>query len=211
MKKSNIPIKEAKKLIIESLTAFDEDLGTRVKRILNSEKRLNIAEVTEGQARMMQYRPPGITLDDVIAAEMHIPDFAERFSPQFTRQDNPEDYGIVDFEYDGTPKSIVWLGHELGHAIADDIQRDNGRSNKDYSPAEMEEQAYFVQHIVSKSVHEKFGDLAPESLGEDVLKMSFDRATQFTNAGNAYENTASADTSQRTSLIHSALDQRSLA
>lgn len=207
MRVGSISVSEAKKIIVESLTTFNEDLGARAASILSTNGRLNLVEVKDPKPRMMQCRPAGITLEDVKTMDMLIPDFEQKFGPYFTRQDNPEDYAIIDFEYNGTPKAIIWLAHELGHAIADDIQREHDRSFKDYSQSEMEEQAYFVQHIVSNYVRRIFPDLDADSVGENTLTMSFDRASQFTKAEEAYDRALECEGSRK-QIIGSALDQK---
>lgn len=209
-RKDYIPLEDAKKLIIAALDQFNPELAVRAAGVLYDEARLNVVEVESARTNMMQCRPAGITMEDVIAADMHIPDFSERFGPHFTRQDNPTDHAIVDFEYDGSPRSIVWLGHEAGHAIADDIQREHGHSFRDFSAGEMEEQAYFVQHVVSGYIKDnlKHHDLKDENLGQNILKMSWDRATQYTNAGIVVADAVAAPFNERKEITFRALDQR---
>lgn len=210
--KNYLPLESAKNTIITALNQFDPELGTRAAEILFNDERLNIVEVTAAKTNMMQCRAAGTTMEDVKAAGMYIPDFAQRFGPHFMRQDNPTDHAIIDFEYDGSPRAIAWLAHELGHAIADDIHIENGRSSKNYSGGEHEEQAYFVQHIVSQHLKENLNhpDVQDEDLGQDVLKMSWDRAAQFTNAGKAFEEalTNANIPVERKSAVMAALDQR---
>jgi len=131
---------------------------------------------------MMACRPAGITEADLKSMDMYLPDFAEEYGPNFTTQENPNDFAVIDFEYHGTPESVVYLAHELGHAVADDIQRENGFSFKDFSVYDMEQQAYFIQNIVSEAVGEKYS-VNNSELNEDPLKMSFDRASAFVTAG----------------------------
>jgi oligoendopeptidase F len=210
--KNYLPLESAKNIIITALDEFDPELGTRAAEILLNDEQLNIVEVKDAKTNMMQCRAAGTTIEDVKAAGMYISDFAHRFGPHFTHQDNPTDHAIIDFEYDGHPRAIIWLAHELGHAIADGIHIENGRSSKNYSGAEHEEQAYFVQHIVSQYLKEnlKHLDVQDEDLGQDVLKMSWDRAVQFTNAGKIFEEalTNANMPAKRKSVIMAALDQR---
>lgn len=205
-----ISLEHAKNVIIAALDQFNPELASRAASVLYNEERLNIVEVADAKTNMMQCRPAGVTMDDVKAADMHIPDFSERFGPHFTRQDNPTDHAIIDFEYDGSPRSIVWLAHELGHAIADDVQRENRHSFRDFSTGEMEEQAYFVQHIVSQHIKDnlKQPGVRDENLGQDVLKMSWDRANQYTNAGRVFEGALANDPNERKGIALKALDQR---
>ena len=212
MKPENyLPLDSAKKLIISALDQFNPALGVRAASVLYDDKRAHIVEVDKSKTNMMACRPSGITNDDLAALDMYMPDFAEKFGPHFTQQDNPTDHSIIDFEYDGSYRSVLWLGHELGHAIADDVQRENGHSFKNFSSAEMEEQAYFVQHIVSRYLranvdlqHERSDD----DLGENISSMSSDRATQFNNASRAFNAVQAKTLGAREFAIYNVLDQR---
>lgn len=206
-----ISLDDAKRLIVTALDEFDPKLASRAASILYDNERLNVVEVDEAkEEKMQQCRPAGFTMEDVKSLKMHKPDFAERFGPHFTRQDNPEPHAIVDFEYDGTPHSIVWLAHETGHAVADDIQRENGHSFRDFSTGEMEEQAYFLQHIVSGYLKDNLQrpDVKDADLGQDVLKMSWDRAEQYTNAGKVFESALETPVDVRQKTIMATFDQR---
>lgn len=205
-----ISLEQAKDVIITALDQFYPELAERAASVLHNPERLNIVEVEEPKTNMMQCRPAGLTIADLQAAGMHIPDFSEQFGPHFTRQDNSANHAIIDFEYDGSPRAIVWLAHELGHAMADDLQRENGHSFRDFSSGEMEEQAYFVQHVVSQHIKENLGrpDVHDEVLGQDVLKMSWDRANQYTNAGSVFEKALASDPGGRKAIVLKALDQR---
>lgn len=209
-RENHISLEHAKNVIITALDQFNPALASRAETILYNEERLNIVEVKEAKTNMMQYRPARVTMDDVKAADMFIPDFPERFGPHFTRQDNPTNHGIIDFEYDGSHRAIVWLAHELGHAMADDLQLQNGHSHKDFSSAEQEEQAYFVQHIVSQYLKDNLSrpDVRDEDLGQSILKMTWDRAIQFTKAGRLYMEALEEPTHKRTAIALKALDQR---
>lgn len=205
-----IPLEHGKNIIIAALDGFNPELAHRAASILYNEERLNVTEVTTAKTNIMQCRPAGVTIEDVKAAGMHMPDFSERFGPHFTRQDNPRDHAVIDFEYDGSPRAIVWLSHELGHAIADDVQKENGHSFRDFSSGEMEEQAYFIQHIVSQHIKDnlKRPDVQDESLGQNVLKMSWERANQYTNASKVFEEALSQTTDERKGISLKALDQK---
>lgn len=102
------------------------------------------------------------------------------------------------------------LAHELGHAMADDVQRDNQHSFRDFSTGEMEEQAYFVQHIVSQHLKDNFKqpDIQDDNLGQNVLTMSWDRENQYTNAGRVFETALENTGSARKGIALKALDQR---
>ncbi len=209
---SKIPLSTAKDEIVSALSEFDFDLGQRARNIFGNEDQLNIVEVEEHTNRVMACRPAGVTIPDLKASDMYIPDYAERFGPHFTEQENLTDSAIIDFEYDGTPRSIVWLGHELGHAIADGVHQDNGHTFRDFSQSEMEEQAYFIQKIVSQHVRSKFRepDLKDDDLKENPIRMSWERAAQFTNAGKMYEKAVDSEQDVRRNIVIQALDQRTV-
>lgn len=205
-----IPLEMAKGLIVQALGEFEPELRVLAEKILSDENRLNVVEEMQPKTNMMACRPAGVSIEDIKAGEMLIPDFKDRFGPHFTRQDNPHDFAIIDFEYHGSPSSIIWLAHELGHAIADDLQRSNGRSFRNFSQSELENQAYFIQHIVSRYVREKLGELelTDDDLGEDILKMSWDRAQQFQNAKVPFEKALKLAAESRIPVVVAALDQR---
>lgn len=119
-----ITMEESKTLIIEALNNFDRSLGIMAEEILSDPARMNI---TEQNGRMMQCRP----------ANSEIPGM-----------ENDKPFAIIDFDYNGTIGSTIYLAHELGHAIADDLQRAAGHGYKG-TPAHMfETQAYLVQNII---------------------------------------------------------------
>jgi len=133
-----IPIEDAKAMIIESLTKFDSGLGQRAEKILNNPNRMNLNE--EGAMHCIQ---AGVTKHHLQQKGMW--DMDDKSSPDII---NDKPYATIHLDYDGTINSVIYLAHELGHAIADDIQVERGNNFLD-NPAHMEEvQAYFIQHIV---------------------------------------------------------------
>ncbi len=194
----SISLQTAKQAIITALNDFDAELGRRASEILYNDDRLNIAEVTTAQTSMMACRPAGITIDDLKAMGMYMSDYEEKYGPHFTQQSNPEDYAIIDFEYDGTEGSFKYLAHELGHAIADDMQREQGRSFRDFSLDDLEQQAYFVQTIVADHVKQS---TMGYNLDENLLKLSFDRCCQVQDANKAFDSALKASPNDRSRMI----------
>ena len=140
-----IPLERSKTLIVEALSQFDLELGQKAQEILNDPARLNLKTVEPGQSRMMRSRAAGLTQEDVDKSGMATP--ASHINPDFPRDDNPEAFAIIDYEYDQTISGTIYLAHELGHAIADDYQNEAGFSYRD-NPTHMNEtQAYLTQHI----------------------------------------------------------------
>ncbi len=217
---SHISLDVAKGLIVDALTDFDAALGQRAADILYNDARTNILETANPEiVEVQMYRPAGVTHADLVSSGMLIPDYAERFNTKgygadggpFTQQINDSDHGIIDLVYRGTPNAVSWLAHELGHAIADDIQIENGRSFQDFTSDEQEEQAYFVQNIVIDHLRDKFGlhDVRETNLGEPSLCDEFSsRASQFAAAKDRYEAALGEDASTRSTSVNKALDQR---
>ena len=202
---SYIPLEDAKSSIIRALSEYHPELGARANAILNSE-RLNLIEEPYPKTKMMQCRPAGVDHQYLKDHNMIIPDFADRFGPHFTDQTNTADKAIIDYEYVGTKHSVLYLAHELGHAIADDIQNESGHSFKDFSAWQAEEQAYFIQNIF---LHFE-GTHSPETEGlkkenSSELSMSWQRAAQFKNAHSEFSKTLAMAPDERMSTLINAL------
>lgn len=125
--KSALPLEKSKELIINALHGFDPKLGQKADEILNDPARLNIRDVPPGNCKVMQCRPAESTIEGA---------------------ENPLPYAVIDYEYDHTIGTAIYLAHELGHAIADDYLRESGHSYRDTPVHMIETQAYLVQHIV---------------------------------------------------------------
>lgn len=204
-----ISLDDAKTSIIEALNRFHPSLGTRAAEILYQDDRLIIDEQAEPRTGMMQCRPAGITLAHYEENNMVIPDFEKKYGPHFKTQENPGTFesgtrAVIDFEYTGTPESVLYLAHELGHAIADDIQNENGRSFRDFSSDEAEQQAYFIQNIYSHYS----GTASPEAQTEHEksdMRISWERVNQYSSARAEFEKGLSINPAERESLIIRAL------
>jgi hypothetical protein len=122
-------LEEAKKLVIAALDKFDPGLGRKAKEIMDDPARWNLEEVPPGQSRMQRCLPAQSP--------------ATKYDPA-----NPLPYAVIDYHFDGTIDGVIYLAHELGHAIADDYTREAGHSYRDTPQHLGELQAYFVQHIV---------------------------------------------------------------
>lgn len=167
-----IPLAEARWIIIAAFTSYDPALGRRAEALLASAvykggeadlaleahyraqphdhtgpagdnpylrpdyqidvtpgARWDISPVAPGQGRLMRCLPAG----------------AAR-----TAYDPPNPYGqaVIEFEYDGTINSVIYMAHEAGHALADDTLRQAGhdyRRNPSHLP---EIQAYMLQNVM---------------------------------------------------------------
>lgn len=182
-----IPLEQAKLDIVDALTQFHPSLGAHAQAILSDERRLNIVEVPEGSAVMMQCRASGVTPEDIRNSEYYKEDFEKEFGPHFTQQHNLEPYAIIDYEYDGTANRVVYLAHELGHAIADDLQIQRGLSSRDYISAEAEEQAYFVQSIYTHFTGQPSSESTYIAEHKGELTNIWERAVQYGRAETRFE------------------------
>ena len=200
-----ISLDRAKNLIVSALSDFVPVLGDRAAAIFHDDLRLNMIEVDEPQTSMMACRLSGVTIDDLQKAAMVIPDFAKKYGPHFTTQENPAPYAIIDYEYDGTTNSLSYLAHELGHAIADDIQRENGYTFRDFPESALEQQAYFVQIAVSDALGlTNINGLNNEN---DPLQTSFNRSTYIKSAQSLYETAQKLSGDSRATLALDILGQ----
>jgi hypothetical protein len=137
-----IPPEESKKLIIKALGNFYPPLGEKAgaffaagfdasvehphieKQITQSSSRWQIAFVPRGKTRTQNTVPAD--------------------SPA-----NPNPRSVIQYDYDNSINSTVYIGHELGHGIADELIR--GKDNKKFgdNPLNLDElQAYVSQSIV---------------------------------------------------------------
>jgi hypothetical protein len=155
---------------------------------------------------MMQCRPAGLDRAYLEQNNMLILDFKERFGPRFTEQENNAPYAIIDYEYTGTPQSVIYLAHELGHALADDIQNENGRSFRDFTADEAEKQAYFIQNIYSHYA----GIAAPEDMTREKsgMRISWERVTQYDYAKQLFQSALALPAEERSALITRALSEK---
>ncbi|PZO82634.1 MAG: hypothetical protein DI626_09965 [Micavibrio aeruginosavorus] len=192
-----VPLDAAKNLIIAALYQYHPELADRAADIFEREGH-TIIDNPERVTGMMQCRPAGAEVITDENHDMYISeeDFNARFGPNFTERGNIREHAVIDYEYLGTPNSILYLAHEMGHAIADDIQREKGLTHKDFKWPQQEEQAYFVQSIVSHYT----GIPSPENITSDDLKSQFegsDRPKQFRAAHNRFTDSLSMDSQQR--------------
>lgn len=197
---TDIPLDVAKHVIATALQNFDPALGARAARILYDDARMNIVEEAAPKTGMMQCRPAGLTVADLQSMDMYVENYAERYGPHFTEPDNPRDYAVVDFEYTHTKDSLLYLAHEVGHALADDIQREIGRTFRDFSPDKLEEQGYFVQSIVAEPVSPDFNQQSA-SFRPVAISDGFNRESQRSGAHSAYERARTLTAGERSAFV----------
>lgn len=200
-----IPFDDAKNLIIAALSQYHSELADRAANILEREGH-TIIQNPDRVTGMMQCRPAGAeeVTDENHPMYISREDFNTRFGPNFTERDNTREHAVIDYEYLGTPDSVIYLAHEIGHAIADDIQQEKGLTYKDFTSDQQEEQAYFVQSIISHYT----GIPSPEALASDDLKSQFegsDRPKQFKAANNRFNDSLSMSSEQRHQQMTKAL------
>jgi len=141
-----LPLNEAMLEIIEALNNFLPELGQRAQKILNNPGQVeNVKAVEKGKATKMFCQQAGLSKDYLMQRGM----LSAEYSNEAINDGviNNKDFATIHLDYDKTFNGAAWLAHELGHAIADDIQ---GKAGFDYvdNPIHMEEvQAYIVQNI----------------------------------------------------------------
>ncbi|MEO0391871.1 MAG: hypothetical protein AAF213_01345 [Pseudomonadota bacterium] len=153
-------VAQSKAVIVEAAMAFDPQLGARVKAVCDDPDRFNIREVEPGTARMMRVRTRDCAMTEnnplfVSAERMGEEDWArwqaweqETGKPAFTLNANDTGKAQIDYEHDSTVTATTYLAHEIGHAVADDIQWGTRNTNSDNPKHMAEIQAYALQHIV---------------------------------------------------------------
>jgi len=122
-------LEDSRTLILTALNNFDADLGRKAAEIMGNPARWRLREVPPEQARVMRSLP----------AESQ----QTKFNPV-----NPNPYAVIEYDFDGTMDGVVYMAHELGHAIADDCIREAGYTYRHVPQNLAETQAYFVQNIV---------------------------------------------------------------
>jgi hypothetical protein len=151
-----ISYEKSKELILSALEKFDPALARKAKEIFdagyddagrkNFIEDLSAPSLTESGSRWrLRQVPPG---------QMHIMRSIEAKSEK-TELDpqNPNEKSVIQFEYDGTVNSTVYLAHELGHSMADDFIRDDAGNKFGNNPKHLDEfQAYFIQNIVAEDL-----------------------------------------------------------
>ncbi len=195
---NNIPFEDAKNLIIAALGQYHPELATIAADIFERDGH-TIIDNPELVTGMMQCRPAEFEEITDTNHPLYISrdDFKSRFDPHFTEQSNPRKHAVIDYEYIGTPKSVINLAHELGHAIADDIQITKGLTHKDFTRNQQEEQAYFIQSIVSYYT----GIPAPKNLYmHGLAKSQFEersRPRQFKTANDRFNDSLTMDSKEK--------------
>jgi hypothetical protein len=208
-----IELDSAKDIIISALANYHPDLAIMAAEILHNEEQMNIAEIPmEQDLRVMQVRAAGLTIERVEEKGLLMKDFSKTYGPHFTRQDNPEgSKAIVDFEYNGTPKAVLYLAHELGHAIADKVQLETG-ADRNFSSNEAERQAYFIQSIFTHYTGQESSESAYDHTKPDSEQdISQERADQYIESKNKLDHALFMNLDQRKDLMIKALGAKTEA
>lgn len=165
-------LEESKELIFAALDGFDKNLGKKAQEILQTAN-YNGGEAdkqAEAQFRNMAYDDsipdtPNPFLNKDHKLELNdgsrwslkpVPPGQcrlQRVFPAGSEQNeygpaNPNPYAVIEYQLDGTIDGVIYMAHELGHAIADDYGHEAGMTYRDNSAHLLEMQAYLSQHIV---------------------------------------------------------------
>lgn len=206
-----VPLELAKRMIVSALGAFDPQLGKLAEDVLYDARRLNIVEggdVGPSGFSMMQCRPSGLTKDDLEAdGRLWDQDAFEREFPGFTEQENLHGPAVVDFRYAHSKNCVLYLAHETGHAIADDLQRERGRGFRDFSAHQQEQQAYFIQSVVAHAVDPGFNRESASYAAASALRLAneFNRDSQRYDAYTDFEKAQALPAASRSVYIQQLL------
>ncbi len=174
-----VSVADSKQQIIEALQEFDPALAKRAGAILNNRSRMTIRSVPPGQAMMMRVRPATLKLkpdDDMRLTEDNVgKERLQKLRKTFPRDDNPTSKVKIDYDHDGTVFATVMMSHELGHALADDMQRENHFSYRDNRSQMAEVQAYTVQHLVLNHLQRQGADPALAAAAKGLAQADDDR------------------------------------
>jgi hypothetical protein len=151
-------LEEIRRIIQTALNEFDTDLGKKAEAIFNAGFFLSIFNIAANPDHKIN--PHEVKKNDKpvqwrLEKSDPVPEGGDMIQRTLRANNpngdlpNPNPYTVIDFQFDGTMESLVYIAHELGHAIADgNLQRD-GKNKASDSPIHMEEtQAYFVQNIL---------------------------------------------------------------
>ena len=114
-----VSIDLSKNLVINAFQHFDPALGEKARKVFDDVKRLKLEQVPLGEAGGH---------NSITGTE-----------------DNPNPYAIIHYRYDNTISDAVYLAHELGHLIADDLAVQSGMHPKSHM---FEIQGFLTQNIL---------------------------------------------------------------
>lgn len=140
---------EARDMIIGAFQAFSPEMGARAQAIFGAgfDSAPDIESVD-----FVSYKSDPITDDPSRWRIREIAPGADQSVMRAvpanaiendTMPHNPHAHAVIQYEFDGTLNGVVYMAHEVGHAIADDMQPDNTLNPRHLT----ETQAYFAQHM----------------------------------------------------------------
>ncbi|MEZ0226168.1 MAG: GNAT family N-acetyltransferase [Alphaproteobacteria bacterium] len=189
--KPTFTLDDSKKLILAAMKDYNPDLGRKAQEIFDAGY----------DAAAERTKTPGFSVD--WKKDLAVTDNPERWrirnvpdgetavvmrsiaagTPQGRDPANPNRHAVIDFEFDKSMNSVVYMAHELGHAVADDWLQQGGKFKATANPAHMAEtQAYFTQNILydyirkHPELNEKYPGItdAAESHFQKTLKANLD-------------------------------------
>ncbi len=114
-----IPLEESKRLVIDALSHFDATLGKKAEAVFHDPARWNF-----------EHAPPGKAGGNCCAANT---------------KDNPAPHAIIRYRYDNTINDPLYIAHELGHLIANDLATETHSEPKQHMA---EVQGFTLQFIL---------------------------------------------------------------
>ena len=159
---------------------------------LETGTRWRLANVKPGQAFMMRSRPAQ--------------------TPASAQGDpaSPHDYAVIDYQFDGSLNGVVYMAHEVGHAIADDCIHAYGKSYND-SPHEIDEvQGYLPQLVVYNHLgghpNPRIAEAAQQHRADLMAKTTGGRGAALKAAQTIFE--LAQDKSKRAAIIETLMGAR---
>jgi hypothetical protein len=190
---------QTRTLILDALEKFDPRLKAKAEEIFRNGYDSAIkANFIEGINEPLVRNDSQWRLREVDKGKTHI---MRSLAADSERSEldppNKNPHAVIQYEFDKTINSLIYIAHELGHSIADAWIRDeHGRKTGD-NPKHMDEfQAYIVQSIIyealkkssdpdiARAARQHFNETAAQSL-EQIPGAVQALDKQATTAGNA--------------------------
>ncbi len=213
-------LEDSRYIIAAALNNFDPLLGSRAKDIFaagfntgtapvelwsDAERYRADANVRDRDAAHMKTLQQGARwrLEEVAAGQGFMMRCRPAQTPTSEHGDpaNPHPYAVIDYQFDGSLHGVIYMAHEVGHAIGDDCLRALGGT---YTPSKMDEvQAYFVQLTVydhlCRSPNQRIAKAFRRHRADTIAAASGDRREALQTAQSIFE--AAQDQKERRSIV----------
>jgi hypothetical protein len=200
-------------IVIDALKVYDANLGTKAEELFDRgfdeavtkneiQDDNEIIRTSESSWQLREAAIPRVQRSIPAHAEAEL--FTdENGGSHLLYSKNPNSHPVIQYEYNRSLDSLIYLGHEVGHALADTLTREAGRDPKEWPSENGEIQAYYVQNILYDYLEKNNPELKEAVLEHkreitkdiDKLKTSFQlsaeiirpRAIDFEIASNLFD------------------------